>query len=129
MKLFCFLILALVTLANCTTWVALGPVYLAYPENRPVEIELRNFSFYSNHIAAFQNQSPLTFRLTNTADVAHNFTLINIDKDDLLNVDLWPLGSDTVTVKSLHPGNYTFYCNKFLHRRFGGMEGMLMVTE
>jgi plastocyanin len=105
-----------------------GPVYLAYPENRPVEIELRNFSFNPNHIAAFQNQSPLTFRLTNTADIPHNFTLENNPKSILLIVDLNSKESDTVSIKSLQPGNYTFYCNKFLHRR-GGMEGMLMVIE
>jgi len=106
-----------------------GPVYLAYSEVRPIDIELRNFSFNPNHIAVFQNQSPLTFRLTNTADAAHNFTLIDNQENILLSVDLGPKESDTVTIKFLHPGNYTFYCNKFLHRRFGGMEGMLMVLE
>jgi plastocyanin len=105
-----------------------GPVYLAYPENRPIEIELRNFSFYPNHIAVFQNDSPLAFGLINTADAAHNFTLIDNHKNILLSVDLGPQESDTVTVKSLDLGNYTFYCNKFLHRS-GGMEGMLMVVE
>jgi plastocyanin len=105
-----------------------GPVYLAYPENRPIEIELRNFSFYPNHIAVFQNDSPLAFRLTNTADISHNFTLEYNVKNILLSVDLSSKESETVTIKSLQPGNYTFYCNKFLHRS-GGMEGMLMVTE
>jgi plastocyanin len=105
-----------------------GPVYLAYPENRPVEIELRNFSFYPNHIAAFQDQSTLTLRLTNTADIPHNFTLEYNPKNILLSVDLSSKESETVSIKSLHPGNYTFYCNKFLHR-FGGMEGILMVVE
>ncbi len=105
-----------------------GPVYLAYPENRPIEIELRNFSFNPNHIAAFQNDSPLTFRLTNTADIPHNFTLENNPQNILLSIDLGPREFHTVNVKSLDPGNYTFYCNKFLHRS-GGMEGMLMVVE
>jgi uncharacterized cupredoxin-like copper-binding protein len=105
-----------------------APVYLAYPENWPIEIELRNFSFYPNHIAVFQNNSPLAFRLTNTADIRHNFTLENNPKNILLSVDLSPKESETVSIKSLHPGNYTFYCNKFLHRS-GGMEGMLMVIE
>lgn len=129
MKLFCFLLLALVTLATCAPRVALGPAHLVYPENRPIEIELRNSSFNPNHIAAFQNQSPLTFRLTNTADIPHNFTLENNPKNILLSVDLSSKESETVSIKSLYPGNYTFYCNKFLHRLFGGMEGMLMVVE
>lgn len=129
MKLFCFLLLALVTLATCAFRVALGPAYLVYPENRPIEIELRNSSFNPNHIAVFQNQSPLIFRLTNTAEAAHNFTLIDNQENIHLSVDLGPKGSDTVTAKSLTAGNYTFYCNKFLHRLFGGIEGMLMVIE
>jgi plastocyanin len=94
----------------------------------PSDIELRNFSFNPNHIAVFQNQSPLTFRLTNTADISHNFTLENNPKNILLSVDLSSKESETVSIKSLHPGNYTFYCNKFL-RRFASMEGMLMVIE
>ena len=109
--------------------MAPGPIYLAYPENRPIEVELRNFSFHPNHIAAFQNQSPFTLRLTNTADIPHNFTLENNPKNILLSVDLSSKESETVSIKPLHPGNYTFHCNKFLHRLFGGMEGMLMVLE
>ena len=108
--------------------MAPGPIYLAYPENRPIDIELRNFLFNPNHIAVLQNQSPLTLRLTNTADISHNFTLENNPKNILLSVDLSSKESDTVSIKTLHPGNYTFYCNKFLHRS-GGMEGMLMVIE
>ena len=109
--------------------MAPGPIYLAYPENRPVDIELRNFLFNPNHIAVLQNQSPLTLRLTNTADIPHNFTLKNNPKNILLSVDLSSKESETVSIKSPDPGNYTFYCNKFLHRLFGGIEGMLMVVE
>ncbi len=48
-------------------------------------------------------------------------------KKILVNVDLRPMESTTLTIETLKPGNYIFYCNRFLHRLFGGMEGMLMV--
>jgi len=121
------ILLAMLILSNCTPRVIPGPVYL-YPKVEPVDIELKSFSFYPNHIAILKDQSPLTLRLKNTATIKHNFTLVNSQKNILINVDLMPDESTTVTVDSLEPGNYRFYCNRFLHRR-GGMEGMLMVAE
>ena len=121
------ILLAMLILSNCTPRVIPGPVYL-YPKVEPVDIELKSFSFYPNHIAILKDQSPLTLRLKNTATIKHNFTLVNSQKNILINVDLMPDESTTVTVDSLEPGNYAFYCNRFLHRR-GGMEGMIMVAE
>ncbi len=104
----------------------LGPVYIVYPENRIIDIELRSFSFQPDHIAILQNhQFPLIFRLTNIADIKHNFTLIDHHKIIIANVDLMPGEFITIEIKPLAPGSYTFYCNR--HRRFGKMEGMLMV--
>ena len=114
-------------LPSCAPKAALGPVYL-YPKVEPVDIELKSFSFYPNHIAILRDQSPFIFRLKNTAQIKHNFTLIDRRKNILINVDLMPDESTIVTNEPLEPGNYTFYCNRFLHRR-GGMEGMLMVAE
>ena len=112
--------------ANCAPPSALGPVYLIYPEIRPIEIELRSFSFEPNHFVILQNHSPFTFRLTNTADTLHNFTLIDLQKNVILRKDLKPKESITFTIEPLSPGNYQFYCNRFFHRH-KGMEGMLMV--
>ena len=124
-----FIFLIMVTtliLANCTPRSALGPVYLIYPEIRPIEIELRSFSFQPNHIVILQNHSPFTFRLKNNADALHNFTLLDDHKNVILTKDLKPKESITFTIEPLSPGNYLFYCSRFLHRR-KGMEGMLMV--
>lgn len=122
-----FLILmATLILTNCGARSALGPVYFIYPEDRPIKIELRSFSFEPNHFVILQNHSPFTLRLTNTADTLHNFTLIDPRKDVILKKDLIPNESITFTVEPLSPGNYLFYCNRFLHRH-KGMEGMLMV--
>jgi plastocyanin len=118
--------LAMMILSNCVIRPTSGPVRLIYPEDRPVEIELKSYSFQPNHIAILQSQSPLTFRLTNTASMRHNFTLIDSLKNVLVTKDVKPKGSITVTLEPLSPGNYTFYCNRFLHR-LGGMKGMLML--
>jgi len=118
--------LAMMILANCAPRPMLGPVRIIYPEDRPVEIELKSYSFQPNHIAILQSPSPLTFRLTNTANMRHNFTLIDPDKNLLITKDVKPKESVIVTLDPLSPGNYTYYCNRFLHR-LGGMKGMLMV--
>jgi len=118
--------LVVVILWSCAPRITLGPAYLIYSENRPIEIELRSFSFHPDHIAILKNKSPFTFRLKNTARIRHNLTLIDSHKNILINVDVMPNESITVTIDSLDSSNYTFYCNRFLHR-FLGMEGMLMV--
>ncbi|OGP99313.1 MAG: hypothetical protein A2026_04120 [Deltaproteobacteria bacterium RBG_19FT_COMBO_46_12] len=122
------ILVALLILSNCAPRVIPGPVYL-YSKVEPVDIELKSFSFQPNHIAILKDQSPFIFRLKNTAQIKHNFTSIDSQKNILINVDLMPNESTTVTIEHLEPGNYTFYCNRFLHRRGGGMEGMLMVAE
>jgi uncharacterized cupredoxin-like copper-binding protein len=121
-------LMALLILSNCAPRVIPGPVYL-YPKVEPIDVELKSFSFQPNHIAILRDESPFTFRLKNTAQIRHNFTLIDSKKNILLSVDLMPNESKTVIIKPLEPGNYTFYCNRFLHRRGGGMEGMFMVAE
>ena len=119
-------ILVMILLVNCGARSALGPAHLIYPEIRPIKIELRSFSFEPNHMVVMQNHSPFTLRLTNTADTLHNFTLIDPRKNVILKKDLIPNESITFTIEPLSPGNYLFYCNRFLHRH-KGMEGMLMV--
>ena len=124
---FIFLILmTTLILASCAPRSILGPVYLIYPEMRPIEIEVRSFSFQPNHILILRNHSSIAFRLTNTADMPHNFTLLDPQENVLLNKDLKSKESITFTVEPLSPGNFQFYCSRFLHRH-KGMEGMLMM--
>ena len=119
------ILMALLILSSCGSRVIPGPVYF-YPKVEPIDIELRSFSFNPNHIAILRDQSPFTFRLRNTSQTKHNFTLIDSHEKILINVDLMPNESTTVSMESLEMGNYTFYCNRFLHRS-AGMEGMFMV--
>jgi uncharacterized cupredoxin-like copper-binding protein len=128
MHIVVLILIALLILSNCAPRVIPGPVYL-YPKVEPIDIELKSFSFQPNHIAILKDQSPFIFHLKNTAQIKHNFTLTDSQKKPLMNVDLMPDESTIVTIEPLNPGNYTFYCNRFLHRRGGGMEGMLMVAE
>jgi plastocyanin len=122
-----FLILTtILVLTNCASRSALGPVYLIYPEIRPIKIESKSFAFEPNHLVILQDHSPFTFHLTNTADTPHNFTLLDPRRNVILKKDLIPNESITFTVGPLRSGNYLFYCNRFLHRH-KGMEGMLMV--
>ena len=127
MHILVIVLMAMLILSNCAPRVIPGPVYL-YPKVEPIDIELKSFSFYPNHIAILRDQSPFIFRLKNTAQIKHNFTLIDKQKKILINVDLMPNESKIATIDPLQPGNYTFYCNRFLHRS-GGMEWMLMVAE
>jgi len=117
--------LTMLMLLGCAPRVVLGPVYL-YPKVEPIEIELRSFSFHPNHFAILKNSSPFTFRLKNTDKIKHNFTLIDSQKNVLVSIDVMPNNPTTVTIESIRSGIYTFYCNRFLHRR-QGMQGMLMV--
>lgn len=131
MKLFGLFLtmLALLSLANCASRVSLGPVYLIYPEDLSIDIELKSYSFHPNHMVILHSKSrTLTIRLINTDQIIHNFTLIDSQKNILVTADAMPKEPTSVTVKSLDPGNYIFYCNRFLHH-FRGMEGMLMTTE
>jgi len=121
--------MAMLILSNCAPRVIPGPVYF-YPKVERIEIELRNFSFYPNHIAILKAETPIsfTFRLNNSAQIKHNFTLMDDQKNILISVDVMPNESRTVNINPLEPGHYRFYCNRFLHRR-QGMEGMFMVGD
>lgn len=121
------ILIALLILSNCAPRAIPGPVYL-HPKVEPVDIELKSFSFYPNHIAILKDQSPFTFCLRNTSRIKHNFTLIDGQKNILISVDLMPNRSILMAIEPLDPGNYTFYCNRFLHLR-RGMEGMFMVAD
>ncbi len=125
MRALVVILTVLMILPSCANRIVFGPVYF-YPKVEPIEIELRNFSFYPDHIAILKEQSPFTFRLKNTSEVKHNFTLVDSNKNILISIDVMPNKSTMVTIGPPDSGNYTFYCNRFLHRFFG-MEGMFMV--
>lgn len=126
MRVIVLILMTILILTGCASRSGFGPAYLIYPEIRPILIELQSYSFEPNHLVILQRQSPIAFRLTNTANTWHNFTLLDLQGNVILKKDLKPKESITLTIELLSPGNYLFYCNRFLHRH-KGMEGMLMV--
>ena len=118
-----FLPLAGMILACGVPRIPLEPAHVFHRE-RPIEIELTNYSFNPNHLVVLGNQSPVLLLLGNTDDVAHNFTLMAPDRSIILSEDVKPKAAITVDSGFLNSGNYAFYCFFHQHR---GMEGMLMV--
>jgi len=99
-----FIFLRVLLLRGCASRVALGPVYL-YAKVDPIDIELRSFSFYPNHIAILRDQSPFTFLLKNTSEVKHNFTLRASHKNIFVSIDVMPNKSIVVTIEPPDAGN------------------------
>ena len=118
-----FLPLAGMCLACGVDRVPLEPAHLFHRE-RPIEVELTNYSFNPNHFVVLGDQSPVLLLLRNTDDVMHNFILMAPDRSILLSEDVKPKMTITVDTGFLNSGNYAFYCFFHQHR---GMEGMLMV--
>src|SRR4030043_913058 len=112
MHIVAIILMAMLILLNCAPRVIPGPAYL-YPKVEPIDIELKSFFFQPNHIAMLKDHSPFIFRLKNTAQIKHDFTLIGNQKNILINVRLMPNESTIVTIDPLEPGTYTFYCNRF----------------
>ena len=123
LKLTIFLLLAGMCLACGVDRVPLEPAHLFHRE-RPIEVELTNYSFNPNHFVVLGDQSPVLLLLKNTDAVAHNFTLMAPDRSILLSEDVKPKTTIRVDTGFLNSGNYAFYCFFHQHR---GMEGMLMV--
>lgn len=120
-----FVLLAILVGAGCTHTRSLGPAYIYRASSQPIEVELRNFSFSPDHLAVLQNRSR-DLRLINSADRRHNFTLLDPENNVILSKNLGPKEFTALNLELLRPGNYLFYCNRFLHR-YRGMEGMLMI--
>ena len=123
LKLIIFLLLAGMLLACGVHRVPLEPTHVFHRE-RPIEIELTNYSFKPNHLVVLGNQSPVVLLLRNTNGVVHNFTLMAPDRSILLSEDVKPKATITVDSGFLNSGNYAFYC---FHHQYRGMEGMLMI--
>ncbi|OGP57532.1 MAG: hypothetical protein A2162_12205 [Deltaproteobacteria bacterium RBG_13_52_11b] len=119
-------LLAVMVTAGCTPTRSLGPVYIFPRGDQPAAIEVKVFSFDPNHLVILHDYAPASIRLSNTNDTWHNFTLTDPQEKVILSKNVIPKESITIRLDSLNPGNYVFYCNRFLHR-LQGMEGMLMI--
>jgi uncharacterized cupredoxin-like copper-binding protein len=86
-----------------------------------VTMEAGNFYFKPKDVTIPAN-TPVTFKITNVAQIPHNFSIDNL----AISVAL-PPGKTTDVVVNAPAGTYQFYCNLPGHRA-AGMEGTLTVS-
>ena len=92
-----------------------------------VELKAESFKFEPNNIKAFDGDAVL-FRIENSSDSAHNFTIKN-PQQQILNSVALPAGKTVeIKVSFAEPGVYEFYCDKPLHSSLG-MKGQVEVVK
>ena len=92
-----------------------------------VEMKAGSFKFEPNNIRAFQGDTVL-FRIENSSDSTHNFTITNPQQQILKSVALPAKKAVDINVSFAEPGVYEFYCDKPLHSSFG-MKGQVEVVK
>jgi|SRR5208282_1574146 len=92
-----------------------------------VELKAESFNFEPNNIRAFEGDTIL-FRVENSSDSTHNFTITNPQQQILKSVDLPAKKAVDINVSFAEPGVYEFYCDKPLHSFFG-MKGQVEVVK
>ncbi|MFT4038327.1 MAG: ScyD/ScyE family protein [Thermomicrobiales bacterium] len=85
-----------------------------------VTMEAGNFYFKPKDVTIPANTA-VTFKITNVAQIPHNFSIDNL----AISTNL-PVGETTDVVVNAPAGTYDFYCNLPGHRS-AGMEGVLTV--
>ena len=92
-----------------------------------VELKAESFKFGPNNIKAFEGDT-LLFRIENSSDSAHNFTIMNPQQQAINSVALPAKKTVEIKVSFAGPGIYEFYCDKPLHSSFG-MKGQVEVVK
>jgi len=92
-----------------------------------VELKAESFKFEPNNIKAFDGDAVL-FRIENSSDSAHNFTIKNPQQQIINSVALPARKTVEIKVSFAEPGVYEFYCDKPLHSSFG-MKGQVEVLK
>ena len=92
-----------------------------------IEIKASDFKFEPNNIRVSQGDR-VTFRLENTSDTLHDFTLKDPGGKIIQDTDLPPRGTINVPVVFKTAGVYTFYCDRPLHASLG-MRGRVEVIK
>ena len=92
-----------------------------------VELKAESFKFEPNNIKAFEGDAVL-FRIENSSDSTHNFTITNPQQQLIKSVALPAKETVEIKVSFSEPGIYEFYCDKPLHSSFG-MKGQVEVLK
>ncbi|MDA8157497.1 MAG: cupredoxin domain-containing protein [Actinomycetota bacterium] len=91
-----------------------------------LDIKASNFKFEPNNIKVFRGDK-VTFRIENTSDTLHDFTLKDPGGKIIRDVDL-PAGKTVVVPVAFEKtGIYTFYCDRPFHKQLG-MKGQVEVV-
>ncbi len=92
-----------------------------------VELKAESFKFEPNNVKAFEGDTVL-FRIENSSDSAHNFTITNPQQQILKSIALPAKNTIDISVSFAKPGVYEFYCDKPFHSSFG-MKGQIELVE
>lgn len=92
-----------------------------------VELKAESFKFEPNNIRVFEGAT-IIFRIENSSGSAHNFTIVNPQKQILKEVALPAKKAVDINVSFADPGVYEFFCDKPLHSSFG-MKGQVEVVK
>ncbi len=92
-----------------------------------VELKAESFKFEPNNIRVFEGAT-IVFRIENSSGLAHNFTIVNPQKQILKEVALPPKEAIDINVSFADSGVYEFFCDKPLHSSFG-MKGQVEVVK
>ncbi len=115
-----------VLLAGC---FSLQPqIVLSGKESKKVVgLKAESFKFEPNNIRVFEGDTVL-FRIENSSDSAHNFTITDPQQQVLQSVALPAKKEVDLNVSFEESGVYEFYCDKPLHSSFG-MKGRVEVVK
>lgn len=92
-----------------------------------VELKADSFKFDPNNIKAFEGDIVL-FRIENSSDSAHNFTITNPQQQVINSIALPARKTVDIKISFATPGVYEFYCDKPFHSSFG-MKGQVEVVK
>jgi plastocyanin len=92
-----------------------------------VELKAESFKFEPNNMRVFVG-TMIIFRIENSSDSAHNFTITNPQQQILKSIALQAKKAVDINVSFAEPGIYEFYCDKTLHSSFG-MKGQVEAVK
>jgi uncharacterized cupredoxin-like copper-binding protein len=107
------------------TILAFG-VFLAFGQNQGTSVDV-TLTEMSIDMPKEIPEGPVTFKVTNQGQMAHNFEITGNNVDKKFDNDLKPGESNTMDI-SLDAGNYSVFCPVGMHAS-AGMRTSLTVTK
>ncbi len=119
------LLVSLLGVAGCATAPMERVATQLSPDGQVVTIELVRFTFHPD-VITLRAGVPLAIAAVSNSRISHNITILSLDGRVLKTVDI-PANQSVAFATTLPTaGRYVFYCDKPLHRRPFGMDGILV---